>query len=62
MGYIASFLLPPAMHTSLLLDVMTIVILLTTGGILALAGWYYAWLAASSSPKPRSSANSRLQQ
>jgi hypothetical protein len=62
MGYIASFLLPPAMHTSLLLDVMTIVIFLTTGGILALVGWYYAWLAASSSPKPRSSANSRLQQ
>jgi hypothetical protein len=28
----------------------------------ALVGWYYAWLAASSSPKPRSSANSRLQQ
>jgi hypothetical protein len=62
MGYIASFLLPPAMHTSLLLDVMAIVIFLTTGGILALAGWYYAWLAASSSPKPRSSANSRRQQ
>jgi len=50
------------MHTSLLLDVMTIVLFLTTGGILALAGWYYAGLAASSSPKPRSSANSRLQQ
>jgi len=62
MGYIASFLLPPAMHTSLLLDVMTIVLFLTTGGILALAGWYYAWLAASSSPQPRSSANSRRQQ
>jgi hypothetical protein len=62
MGYIASFLLPPAMHTSLLLDVMAIVIFLATGGILALVGWCYAGLAASSSPKPRSSANSRLQQ
>jgi hypothetical protein len=51
MGYLASFLLTPAMHTSLLLDVMTTVILLTTGGILALVGWYYAWLAASSSPQ-----------
>jgi hypothetical protein len=35
---------------------------LVNGGILALVSWYYAWLAASSSPKPRSSANSRLQQ
>jgi hypothetical protein len=47
MGYIASFILPPAMHTSLLLDVMAIVIFLATGGILALAGWCYA-LADSS--------------
>jgi hypothetical protein len=52
MGYIASFLLPPAMHTSLLLEVMTTVMLLTTGGILALVTWYYAWLAFSSAQHP----------
>ncbi len=52
MGYTASFLLPPAMHTSLLLDVMAIVIFLATGGILALAGWYYAWLAAALPRQP----------
>jgi hypothetical protein len=46
-GYIASFMLTTAMHTSLLLEVMTTVLLLTTGSVLTLVGWCYA-LAGSS--------------
>ncbi len=47
-GYIASFILTIAMHTSMLLEVMNTVLLLTTGSVLALVGWCYAWLVPSS--------------
>jgi hypothetical protein len=53
-------LLPADRPLALLLFQSVVLLCLTI--FFAAVTWSYAWLAASSSPKPRSSANSRLQQ